>query len=136
MIGIFSDSTFPLAQRVLCVAYVPHRIIPLEPDTMRIHLIPDLPHALAATSHTEAMRRGLVVVAGACKPFRLLTNHTVVKMTISDAREGEGSHLMDKELWWDGTSAVIDFDFDPEDWLTEGDVSATHDDKGPAAFCT
>ena len=128
VIGLFADSAFPLAQRVTCVSYIPHRIIPLESDTMRIYVIPDLPHAVAAASHTEAMRRGLVVLAGACKPFRVLVDHEIVRVHISDARSdggggGGAAEMMDKELWWDGTSCVIDFDFDPEHWLTEGDVS-------------
>ena len=78
VVGIFADSTFAVAQRVMAVAFVPHTIIPLEADSLTVHLLPDLPHAIQTACYDETFDRGLVVAAGISRSLTLVPGQSWV----------------------------------------------------------
>jgi len=117
VLGVFSNNHFPAAMRVVSVAFAPHMVIPLEPDMLRVHLLPDLPHELAAAVHRENTMRGLVVIAGSSKPFRAIAKNTILQVEMSDPRNR--TVIEKRETLWAGAFDVLQFRFDPEQWLTE-----------------
>lgn len=114
VVGIFDHQLWPLAQRVICIAFAPELIIPLEPDVMRVRIVQDVPGAVASAIFQEEKERGLCVVAGCSKPIRVLTDESF--FSISIGRKGSEKTLYSTETMWDGEPQAFDCTIYPHEW--------------------
>ena len=115
-----------MTQRLICIAFVPKKVNPLEVDIIRLIIVPDLPSAVQAAFHQERCNRGLVVAAGCSSVFSVQHKHgmptTQLRVTVTDSRDSK--QLVTEDLWWDGESDAVDCEFDPNDWFENGQVDA------------
>ena len=116
VVGVFEHTLWPLAQRVLCLTFVPELIVPLEPDVMRVRMVADLPGAVAAAIYAETQDRGLCVVCGCSKPIRVVTDESYFTITVKrkGTPKGEGAapafekRLLETQTLWDGSPQAFE----------------------------
>lgn len=125
--AVYSRGDVPVQQRVLCLAFVPFKVNPLDTEVMRLRIVPDLPTAVQGAFHAERVARGLVVAAGCSPVFTVKHRHnratTQLRVQVSDSRDGR--LLMREDIWWDGEYDQIDCLFEPNEWFIDGITKAT-----------
>ena len=115
VIGCFGRNHRPQAQRVLGVAFAPEALLPLEPDLMRVHVVPDLPNEIQGAFYRETLHRGLVTCIGCSEPMTVSVPKTYVSVTVWHA-DDEPPGVPRFDGIWDGEPIVLSVDMHPEDW--------------------
>jgi len=106
-------------QRVLALTFVSGHVIPLDPLSVKLWLVPDLPNMIDSVMYQEQARSGLVVLAGwSTKPLNATPGRTKVGLTMKDDNDPEDPPRH-RNLLWTGEPCSVEFNVHPDDWWDE-----------------
>lgn len=117
-----------IGQRVVCLAFTPEKIMPIELENMNLHFVPDLPEQFDIAYQAEQQQRGLVAFGGRSRLFRVELPHSRIHVQV-DQSMASGNYLN-----WHGTHAMMTFEFDPENFLEAPPPSVDVDANAVANF--
>jgi len=106
-------------QRVLALTFVSGHVIPLDPLSVKLWLVPDLPNMIDSVMYQEQARSGLIVLAGwSTKPLNATPGRTKVGLTMKDDNDPEDPPRH-RNLLWTGEPCSVEFNVHPDDWWDE-----------------
>ncbi|KAL1514487.1 hypothetical protein AB1Y20_003586 [Prymnesium parvum] len=123
----FANSKSKVHQHVVCMAFLPEKLIPLEHETLRIHIVPKLPNAIEGAYHTEYFERGNVHLAGKSNDLTVVVGPGDVcglQLSLEQANIEVHGGL------WKGEPMVLEFEFDPQYFLESVEEAQLADKKG------
>ena len=116
IVALFARRGKPVSQRLQCFAFLPGRIIPLEPAILRVYICTVCPDQVEEVTHREAHERGLVVLAGTSETFvatcpttDVTPGSTAVSISV-DQGDGPEKH----GLLWNSEISQMNFRFAPK----------------------
>jgi len=112
----FSKSNLHQKMLMQCIAYLPEKMIPLEGEALRVHVVKCLPDVIEELNYVEASQRGDVLKAGQTEPIEVIPGDTVLDIELQNG--GEKVHkdmLCDGEYQFEDRQGIIEFSFTPVD---------------------
>ena len=80
---VFARAGLPSMQRIQCLVFLPERMISIQPGTMRVHVVPDLPEHVENVLRQEQTTRGRVSYAGRSEVSTIELPKSALELTLT-----------------------------------------------------